>query len=728
MATSKKIKNVVVEPEVCGICADKYTNTIRRKITCKFCQAHTCSKCIENYLLTRHEDAHCLHCRVNYNDTTLLEICTKSYLQHTYFKHRQEVLINRERSHLPALQDRALEELNRLRIEEQVQVLQKEIRDTTSQVHTTRNLYDDIYTTYYRSNPRDQEKFVEMSECWDRLEGLKQDIMYKKHLVYRLRAPLEYGAVRSSSSQESKAEETKKFIRRCTRDGCQGFLSTAWKCGICEWYSCSKCFAVKSQDRDADHECQKEALETAELIKKDCKPCPKCGEFIMKSSGCFAEDTHILCWDGTTKLSQDIKIGDELVGDDGKKRTVWNTLTGEDMMYEVIQNNGAPYIVNSEHTLVLKYSGENCEVIHKYEQPDSILHLTIKEFLNLDTITQKNCMGYKASNGQESNITVKEIGHGRFYGWSVDGNRRFVLNDFTCVRNCDQMFCISCQTPFSWNTGQIVTSGPIHNPHYYEWMKRTGGGAVPRNIGDVPCGGYPNGWQLVRFPTGVPSNLADFFQYFHRLCMEMDDLANHQFRSHVDRRPNDDLHVQFLMNKMDEKKWGQQLAILEKKRKRDAEVQEVVGAFRMVAVELINRIQNYNDGKHFTSIHQVPTPYLTEILEKWVIEVNALIEMINKAFENISRTYNYSVPYIKEIINGRTKRVMFIVEKTNLVLEKRKQTAAARAKEKEEAEEAAKAAPVDSDDSYDSDDSDSDGENFFTEERQLQLAISRSLQ
>jgi len=103
----------------------------------------------------------------------------------------------------------------------------------------------------------------------------------------------------------------------------------------------------------------------------------------MKSSGCFAEDTHILCWDGTTKLSQDIKIGDELVGDDGKKRTVWNTLTGEDMMYEVIQNNGAPYIVNSEHTLVLKYSGENCEVIHKYEQPDSILHLTIKEFLNL---------------------------------------------------------------------------------------------------------------------------------------------------------------------------------------------------------------------------------------------------------------------------------------------------------------------------------------------------------
>jgi hypothetical protein len=260
-------------------------------------------------------------------------------------------------------------------------------------------------------------------------------------------------------------------------------------------------------------------------------------------------------------------------------------------------------------------------------------------------------------------------------------------------------------------------------------MKRTGGGAIPRNIGDVPCGGYPNGWQLVRFPSGVPPNLSDAFQYFHRFCMEMDDLANQQFRSHVDRRPNDDLHVQFLMNKMDEKKWGQQLAILEKKRKRDAEVQEVVGAFRMVAVELINRIQNYNEG-NYTSIHQVPTPYVIEILEKWVIEVKALIEMINKAFENISRTYNYAVPYIKEILNGRTKRVIYIVEKTNLVLEKRKQTAALRAKEKEEEEEAAKAAPVDSDSSDASsvsDDSD-DSDEELTEEQQLQVAIARSLQ
>ena len=33
------------------------------------------------------------------------------------------------------------------------------------------------------------------------------------------------------------------------------------------------------------------------------------------------------------------------------------------------------------------------------------------------------------------------------------------------------MWCTQCGTPFSWTTGQVISTETIHNPHYYEWMQ-----------------------------------------------------------------------------------------------------------------------------------------------------------------------------------------------------------------------------------------------------------------
>jgi hypothetical protein len=55
------------------------------------------------------------------------------------------------------------------------------------------------------------------------------------------------------------------------------------------------------------------------------------------------------------------------------------------------------------------------------------------------------------------------------------------------------MFCVACQTPYSWTTGEIVTHGRIHNPEFFRWMRdhAEDGQQIPANAGYLdppPCG------------------------------------------------------------------------------------------------------------------------------------------------------------------------------------------------------------------------------------------------
>lgn len=489
---AQALMNTVVVPiEVnCSICADKYTPIVRKRIPCKYCTKDTCSKCIEQYLLTRSDEPHCIHCKVHYNDKDLHTICTKTYLKDRFFKHRQEVLISRERANLPGLQDAA----NRIKRARDRELIKVRITKELNELIEIRNALRHEQIRLEVLPQRTEKETEQMTGMMMELDEYGKTIAIKKQELFESRIIVYHEDQEMKSADDEKADDRRKFIRRCVRSNCNGFLSTAWKCGLCDWYSCSKCFTERGPEHDTPHECKKDDLDTAELIRKDSKPCPNCGEFINKSSG------------------------------------------------------------------------------------------------------------------------------------------------------CDQMYCVSCQTPFSWTTLKIVTTGPIHNPHYYEMMKRKG--ALPRNPGDVPCGGFPTRWQLVAHPHGVLTYISDHFYEFHRLCEEAQEMSRRSYRAHIDNTTTHDINIKYLLGDFDDVKWGRLLATNEKKRKRDAEVQEVFAAFLMVAVNIINTVQNYYDETH-GYFNALPPMIAEQILMDLDVEITELLSIMNNAFKDISISYSYSVPTIE---------------------------------------------------------------------------------
>ena len=73
---------------------------------------------------------------------------------------------------------------------------------------------------------------------------------------------------------------------------------------------------------------------------------------------CWRRDEPIMLADGSIRLSQEIEVGDQLMGPDGSPRTVLELHTGQDEMYRVTATNGESFVVNSRHLLHLEINPE----------------------------------------------------------------------------------------------------------------------------------------------------------------------------------------------------------------------------------------------------------------------------------------------------------------------------------------------------------------------------------
>lgn len=78
---------------------------------------------------------------------------------------------------------------------------------------------------------------------------------------------------------------------------------------------------------------------------------------------CLGKNTPVLMYDGNIKMVQDIKIGEQIMGDDSTHRNILNICKGKEQMYKIIPVKGESFRCNESHILSLKISSHKS--IHK---------------------------------------------------------------------------------------------------------------------------------------------------------------------------------------------------------------------------------------------------------------------------------------------------------------------------------------------------------------------------
>ena len=157
--------------------------------------------------------------------------------------------------------------------------MQKEYRDhrKTILVDRTISQIQEYYPGAIVISQRRKDN-VEIGKIQSEINLLQQQIDEKHNQI---------GAIRrkTNMAENASAGERRKFVMPCQTGGCRGMLSTAYKCDLCEKFTCSKCLESIEGDKDA-HECVQANVETAEEIRKNTRPCPNCGCRISKIDGC----------------------------------------------------------------------------------------------------------------------------------------------------------------------------------------------------------------------------------------------------------------------------------------------------------------------------------------------------------------------------------------------------------------------------------------------------------
>lgn len=570
----------------CEICVERI-NKVNSKITCISCDFECCKTCFRRYITDAAHYFQCMSCKIEFDRASLYKRLGSTFMKNEYKYIREIMLFDIEKGLFPATQ---------LIIEKEkaIEALENEL-----------NNVQDKYLQFQTDKQNEITEFCNSTEQLSIKETIDKYISLINEANVDEKIQEETSAISANivKMRDGKNTMQKTFIRKCPGVGCSGMLSkenrTAlnnFRCILCSSISCNDCREICSDENT--HECSKETLETIKFIDESSKPCPSCASPIHKLAGCFDKNTIIPLYNGINKFADEIQHGDILIGDDFQPRTVLDLFTGTDQLFQVDQENGQSYVVNSKHNLAL------------IKENGSKWIIDISTYIDLDESIKDTLFGYKVSKNREpilSRLTITPTKIDRYYGFAISDNNKFLFQDNTVLSNCDQMWCVSCNTAFNWKTLRIM-NGTIHNPHYFEFMRRNGQQA--RDPLDIQCGqemthqvitfiqrnvdGYHRVWTRDGvIPTEMKNTLTENIT----LIFAMMERIIHLHRWSIPRlqatnifNRNRNLRLQLLRNQIDETNFRVRIQRTDKAESKKRDTLNILVTFRDCASEITFRL------------------------------------------------------------------------------------------------------------------------------------------
>ena len=233
----------------CAICLDPYNKSTRTPVACQSCGYQACRQCYSTFILDgSNTHPNCMHCHKEFQREFLVDNFTLKFVSKDWKDHRERIILQKERALLPTRQPIA-------EMVKRKDVLNTECNELLEQINALR-------TKHYTC----------MTE--------------KTRLEHRIRVGPTADA--APAHRDHAAAAAAAFIRPCpnTAANCRGFLSTQWKCNLCNMWACKDCHEMKGEAQDTPHVCNADNLASAKLIDAETRACPKCGARVYKISGC----------------------------------------------------------------------------------------------------------------------------------------------------------------------------------------------------------------------------------------------------------------------------------------------------------------------------------------------------------------------------------------------------------------------------------------------------------